>query len=330
MQGGTDSARTVAGAGRRRVAMRVLPVGFVALALAGVAGCGLITSPSEAAAPEAGVSSSPAPPAAPTTLALVTDIGNCDEGQAEVAAMVHTWGAEAITTAGDNTQGVENCVPYTDSVDDYYSDYSKDPAGPRFWPVLGNHDHQNTGAGVSVYRDYFSYLPTDADPQGRWYDKQLGAVHFFMLDSEASDADLAAQRSWLESELTAARASEPATWNVVVFHRPAHSSGHHGEFAPMSESAGWDYQGWGADIVVAGHQHIYEDVLVDGLHHVTAGVGASDIARPCPDTRVAGSRLCLEGPGAMRLTATPSAMILEYLQPEGGAGILRDVITLER
>jgi len=32
----------------------------------------------------------------------------------------------------------------------------------------------------------------------------------------------------------------------------------------------------------------------------------------------------------MRLTATPSAMILEYLQPEGGAGILRDVITLER
>ncbi|GAA4407621.1 hypothetical protein GCM10023168_23860 [Fodinibacter luteus] len=272
----------------------------------------------------------PASPVAPTTLAVVTDVGNCDEGSARVADMVDGWAPEAIVTAGDNTQGTEGCTPYTDSVDDYYGEYVRDPAGPRFWPALGNHDHENKGAGLAAYLAYFDYLSADDDPQRRWYDQQLGPVHVFVLDSEASEADLAAQRTWLRGALATARSAEPRTWNVVVFHRPAHSSGSHGPFEPMSEAAGWDYRGWGADIVLAGHQHLYEDVVVDGLHHVTAGVGASEIARPCPDTLVDGSRRCVDGPGALRLTSTPATLLLEYHQPVDGGSTVADVITLTR
>ena len=150
-----------------------------------------------------------------------------------------------------------------------------------------------------------------------------------MLDSEASDADLAAQRTWLKGALATA-----APRNRRLEHRDVPRAGTllggaHGEFAPMVRGLGLGYQAWGADIVVAGHQHIYEDVLVDGLHHVTAGVGASDIARTCPTTRVAGSRVCVEGPGAMRLTATPATLILEYHQPVDGSAVVTDVITLE-
>ena len=315
-----------------RGALLSLPLMLLAAVLAGCAADSTAESPATPPSPATAGSTSSTQPADPTTLALITDYGNCDKGEAQVATMVLAWDAEAIASAGDNTQREKNCKPYSDSVDDYYSSYTKDPAGPRFWPVLGNHDYENASAGLDAYRAYFTYLSDAADPQQRWYDKKVGGIHLFMLDSEAPEADLAAQRVWLKATLAQARAAEPDVWTVVMFHRPTHSSGTHGEFLPMSESAGWDYKGWGTDIVIAGHQHIYEDVLVDGLHHVTAGVGASDISRACPDAskRVAGSRLCIPGPGAMRLMSTSSSLKLEFHQPLDGADTIKDVIELRR
>lgn len=327
---------TVRGNARRSRARWSLPMMLLAGVLAGCSsGAGASPAPTQAtttATQATTASSSPTQPALPTKLALITDFGNCDKGEAQVADMVLAWGAEAIATAGDNTQGEKNCVPYTDSVDDYYSSYTKDPAGPRFWPVLGNHDYENATAGLDAYRNYFTYLSDAADPEQRWYDKRVGGIHLFMLDSDAPEADLAAQRNWLKAAVARTRSEEPDAWTIAMFHRPVHSSGVHGEFEPMSEAADWDYAGWGIDIVIAGHQHIYEDVLVDGLHHVTAGVGASGIARRCPTEakRVEGSRLCITGPGAMLLTATPAALKLEFHQPIDGADVVKDVIDLSR
>lgn len=325
---GPDVGANVESARRKHVL-----AGVLALPVAGLLAVWVVlASPGDAATSLSAVGTPPPARTAsgPTTLALVTDIGNCDEGEAQVADMVDAWRPEAIASAGDNTQSVQDCIPYADSVDDYYREYTRGPTGPRFWPVLGNHDYDNEGAGLAAYQAYFSYLSGEADPQRRWYAKKVGSIHLFMLDSDAAEADLAAQRTWLRTALTAARAAEPARWNIVVFHRPAYSSGSHGQFTPMSAAAGWDYRGWGADIVVNGHQHLYEDVVVDGLHHVTAGVGASDIARPCPAERVAGSRLCLTGPGAIRVTATPARLLLEFHQPVGGSDVVKDVITLAR
>ncbi|MEO5610569.1 MAG: hypothetical protein ABIQ92_13015 [Ornithinibacter sp.] len=73
------------------------------------------------------------------------------------------------------------------------------------------------------------------------------------------------------------------------------------------DEAGWFYAGWGIGIVIADHQHNYEFVLVDGLHHVTAGEGANGNERPCPAEGkwVEGSRVCIDGLGAMLLAFTP-------------------------
>lgn len=320
---------------RRDRARQSFALMLLAVVLAGCSsGAGASPAPEQAttaSAPTTGSTSS-TPWTGPTRLALITDFGNCDKGEAQVAEMVLAWEPEAIATAGDNTQGEKNCVPYTDSVEDYYSSYVKGPAGPRFWPTLGNHDYENATAGLDAFRNYFTYLSSAADPQQRWYDKRVGGIHLFMLDSDAPKADLAAQRTWLKAAVTRSRSEEPDAWIIAIFHRPVHTSGIHGQFQPMSEVSGWDYAGWGVDIVIAGHQHIYEDVLVDGMHHVTAGVGASGIARRCPSEvkRVEGSRLCIEGPGAMLLTATPASLKLEFHQPVDGADVVKDVIDLSR
>ncbi|MGA8047015.1 MAG: metallophosphoesterase [Dermatophilaceae bacterium] len=265
----------------------------------------------------------------PTVVAFITDYGNCDAGEIAVADMVDTWDAAAIVTGGDNTQSYGDCLPYEQSVEPYYADYLAPSDPPLFFPALGNHDYTNPGAGLAAYTETFPHVPTDDDPQGRWYDQTIGDLTFFVLDSEAPPADQLRQQAWLQDALAEADATAPGTWHVVVFHRPAHSSGTHGSFAPMQEAAGWQLQEWGADLVLAGHQHIYEDVVVDGLHHVTGTTGALDTVRQCPAERVEGSRVCVAGAGALRLTATSNTLHVE-LHLADDPGTAADRITLER
>ncbi len=315
--------------------MRKPLVAFLILPL--VAGCtgGNDNSPPADQSLPSGTYSGPPPqePLKASTIALITDFGNCDSGQSEVASMVDSWNPLAVVTAGDNTQSTENCVPYTQSVDPYYKKWFTGANGPQFFPVLGNHDYENAGAGLDAYNKAFNFLSSQADEQRRWYEITVGDVHFFLVDSEVTGEDVALQQEWLKSALDEARKSPThARWRVVVFHRPPFSSGTHGPRNEMQPAAGWDYRGWGADMVIAGHQHIYEDVVVDGFHYLTAGVGATGTARPCPaaDARTEGSRTCIEGPGALRIVATPEQLVLEYHQPEDGKVTMTDTFSVTK
>jgi hypothetical protein len=260
------------------------------------------------------------------TWAIVTDFGNCDDGERQVADMVAAWNPEIVATAGDNTQGLVNCIPYTQSVGDYYASFVSGPDGPRMFPVPGNHDYENEGAGESAYLDYFAYLGA-FEGGGRWYKAEIGHTNLFMLDSELGTAAMDEQRAWLQQSLTQARDAEPQDWNIVIFHRPVFTSGPHEPNTAMRPAAGWDYRGWGADLVIAGHQHVYEELEVDGLPYLVAGVGASDIARACPAQLVEESDGCVEGYGAILVTESESLLTLDYRAPDGAGG--RSLGTLE-
>ncbi|MGW9588129.1 metallophosphoesterase family protein [Microbacterium sp. NPDC055455] len=314
--------------GRRRA-------GTVGLALLiGLLTVGCVPTPStpdEQPQPDTGTLTGQGEPGsrAASSWALITDYGNCDEGEQQVAAMVAAWNPAIVATAGDNTQGVAGCVPFAQSVGNYYSAFVSGPDGPRLFPVPGNHDYENEGAGQAAYLDYFAYLGA-LGGGGLWYQAEIGGANLFMLDSELDDAELERQRSWLQRALTEARLSEPRDWNIVVFHRPVFTSGPHEPNLRMRPEAGWDYAEWGADLVVAGHQHVYEELEVDGLPYLVAGVGASDIARQCPVPLVAESGGCVEGFGALRVTATDSRLVLDYRVPDGGQGRSVEQLELSR
>lgn len=266
-----------------------------------------------------------------TVMAVITDYGNCDDGERYVADMVASWKPQAVATAGDNTQRTKNCTPYTQSVGDYYK-ASVDAASRRFFPVPGNHDIDNAGAGEDAYLRYFSYLSTPAlgGDHPLWYQTTVGHVTLFMIDSELRGSSLTAQRDWLKGALQASRAQHPESWNVVVMHRPVFTSGPHDPNIAMRPDRGWDYKAWGADVVIAGHQHVFEDVVEDGLHYVTAGVGAGDLVRTCPADLVEGSQFCESGVGAIRLYATSSQLTLEYHESPAGADAIAQTIELNR
>ena len=309
---------------------RRLFAGVVACAAVVLALAGCVAPPPAISDPRPSENPQPSPPAA-TRLALISDFGTCDAGEQWTADQAVSWGVDAIVTAGDNSQGVEGCIPYAESVWGYF-DRGPDGQGvPPLWPTLGNHDYTDEGAGLDAYRAAFPYLDTAADAEQRWYTQDVGEVTLFVLDSETTPEELDTQRTWLQEELTDQRATRPDAWNVVLFHRPAYTSGVHEDNREMRPTAGWDYAGWGADIVIAGHQHIYEDVVVDGLHYLTAGLGGTANYRECPAELREGSRLCLDGTGASVIEATPDELVLQYFQPDAeGTATLGDTIRLNR
>lgn len=262
------------------------------------------------------------------SFAIITDFGNCDPGEKEVADMVAAWNPQIVATAGDNTQGTQDCAPFAQSVGDYYSSFVTGPDGPAFFPVPGNHDYENEGAGEAAYLDYFAYLGALSDDP-RWYEVSVGNVNLFMVDSEVPSDTLEVQREWLQASLTDASA-QTDNWNIVVFHRPPYTSGPHEPNVAMRPDAGWDYAGWGADLVVAGHQHVYEELVVDGVPYLVAGVGASGLVRPCPTDLVEESKGCAEGYGAILVTATDVGLKLDYRKPDGGVGTSLRALELNR
>jgi tartrate-resistant acid phosphatase type 5 len=206
--------------------------------------------------------------------AVIGDYGSAGRGSAAVAAMVIGWSPDFILTTGDNNypSGAAETIDdnigqyYSDFISPYYGEYGTGGDINRFFPTLGNHDWLTDDA--QPYLDYFT-LPGNE----RYYDFVWGAVHFFALDAAFNEPDgvsmYSAQAEWLQTEL----AESVSPWQIVYMHMPPYSSGHHGSHEVMR----WPYAEWGADAVIAGHDHNYERLLIDGFPYFVNGAGGGGL-----------------------------------------------------
>jgi tartrate-resistant acid phosphatase type 5 len=202
--------------------------------------------------------------------AVIGDYGLAGQPELEVAALIASWQPDLIITTGDNNYPNGEASTIDENIGQYFSDYIfpyQGNFGPgadqnRFFPSLGNHDWNTAGAGP--YLDYFS-LPGNE----RYYDFEAGPVHFFAVDSDSREPDgvsrLSPQAVWLQTTISASTAA----WDIVYFHHAPYSSGLHGSTDWMR----WPFKDWGADAVLAGHDHTYERLQVDGLPYFVNGLG---------------------------------------------------------
>ena len=82
-----------------------------------------------------------------------------------------------------------------------------------------------------------------------------------LMESELPGPEFEAE--WLQARL----AASTAQWKVVYLHHPPFSS--RTSWAKLQ----WPYQAWGADVVFAGHAHVYERIMRDGFPYITNGLG---------------------------------------------------------
>jgi tartrate-resistant acid phosphatase type 5 len=205
-----------------------------------------------------------------TRFAIIGDFGVSADTERHVAELVRAEQPDFIITLGDNNYPVGAAETIDANIGRFYSDfihpyagrYGKGASENRFFPSLGNHDWYT--ANAKAYLDYFT-LPGNE----RYYDFVRGDVHFFAIDSDEREPDgiesESVQARWLERQLKASKSA----WQVVYMHHPPYSSGRHGSSTVLR----WPYGAWGADLVLAGHDHHYEHLQVGGVTYLVNGLG---------------------------------------------------------
>ncbi len=145
-----------------------------------------------------------------------------------------------------------------------------------FIPVVGNHELRNSSRiGIENFRRYVNCPPPDAPRPELDYVVRYGNVRMILANAY-DDWSSAPMRAWLEQHLAQARRDGPDDFLLVVTHWGMHSSGPHGENRSL-RAAGLPemFRRYGVDLVVAGHDHVYERGEERGLRYiVTGGSGA--------------------------------------------------------
>lgn len=258
------------------------------------------------------------------TFAMLGDFGDGSTASGDVAAQVDTWDLDFIITAGDNRYGDRS---FDTVIGQFYCDYVTDVtpgsfcAGGNsetnaFFPSPGNHDYTD-GLGIEEYLSYFALPGSDVATSNtsgneRYYDFIQGPVHFFSIDSHnarINSTDMAQQKAWLQAQL----AASTSPWQVVFFHHAAYSSSSgHGSDPSMQ----WPFSEWGADAVFAGHDHIYERIIRNGIPYFVNGLGGRSLYGL--GDPIIGSEIQYNSDyGAMRIFANNSQMLFEFITRNG-------------
>lgn len=146
--------------------------------------------------------------------------------------------------------------------------------------VPGNHEYR-TEQGLP----YYEYFGARAGERGKgYYSFNLDGWHIVALNSEIAVDDSSAQLRWLRADL----AANPTRCALAFWHHPRFSSGKHGNQARMDAAFKTLYAA-GAEIVLSGHDHLYERFapldpagVVDSLRGVrqfVVGTGGAPLYR---------------------------------------------------
>ncbi len=255
-------------------------------------------------------------PASALSFAVIGDFGDGGILETDVAKQVQSWSPEFILTVGDNNypSGAAATIDrnigrdYHAFIAPYHGVYGRGADVNRCFPTLGNHDWESKN--VRPYLAYF-VLPGN----GRYYDFARGPVHFYAVDSDPREPDgvnaESIQARWLKERL----AVSTEAFKIVYFHHPPYSSSNkHGSSAWMQ----WPFKAWGADAVLAGHDHTYERILdpKDGLLYLVDGLGGAQEYGFGPP--LSGSRFRYNSDvGALRVSADEKTMTFEFVSRHG-------------
>jgi hypothetical protein len=256
-----------------------------------------------------------AAPSAVVTFAVIGDFGSDYPSTHGVANLVKRWRPDFILTVGDNNYPSGSARTIDKNVGQFYHEfiygykgrYGRGSPISRFFPALGNHDWLATNA--QPYLDYFT-LPGNE----RYYTFTNGPTQFFCLDSDKQEPDGctidSVQGHWVKRGLT----ESMAPWKIVYFHHAPFSSGYlHGTYTNECTYMKWPFKEWGASVVLAGHDHIYERVYTNGLVYFVNGLGG-DSRDQLHYPLVAGSQRQFSADfGAMHIRATETNIVFRFI-----------------
>ena len=241
------------------------------------------------------------------------DIARCETEGARATAKLLDEIRGTVFLAGDNAYPSGSAADYRDCFDPTWGRHRS-----RIRPVPGNHEYQTPGA--SAYFDYFG--GSAGTPGLGYYSYTVGPWLVLAINSELPTGSGSAQQQWVADELT--RNPRPCT--AAIWHRPLFSSGVNGANLDMQDL--WRLlHRLGVDIVINGHEHLYERFapqgpdgrldLAGGMRQFTVGTGGVESTMPvrsAPNSEVTASAW-----GVTKFTLQSGSYHWEFVPVEGGA-----------
>jgi len=215
--------------------------------------------------------------------AIIGDYGDNTINELNVANLVHSWNIDFVTTVGDNNYFFGEASTIDQNVGAYYGKYidygtyvSAHDSGTtpsRFFPTTGNHDYDCTGCPPPTpYLNYFNAtIPDSGSGNDRYYDMIKENLELFMVNSdheEADGSDIAGVQHDYFASIT-----KTTPWRIALFHQSPYGTS---KFS-NTESLRWDWRNMGVDVIIAGHDHVYEWNVVDGYSLIINGLGGNKI-----------------------------------------------------
>jgi acid phosphatase type 7 len=193
-------------------------------------------------------------------------------------------------------------------------------------PVVGNHEYNTSGA--AGYFDYFNGIGNFSGPAGDrdkgYYSFDVGNWHVIALNSNCASIGLCTpgspQYQWLSADLAAHQNS----CTLAYWHAPLFSSG--GRAATNTAHFWQLLHEHGADVILNGHDHIYERFApqsptgvfdpTQGIRQFTVGTGGknlTDFAAIEPNSEVRDNTSF----GVLKLTLRPKSYDWEFVPITG-------------
>jgi hypothetical protein len=230
-------------------------------------------------------------PSGPLVVQVFGDSGSGSSAQFRLARLLAEQGADLVLHLGDIIY-----PQITPELSDtrFLSAYRRQMATTPFAFVWGNHDlYAGTAAFRAVIRSSTNDTPAAEHalagtlPES-YFSFDAGDVHFAMVFqpilSQYHLKPDSAQYRWLEADLAATQ----KPWKILVCHHPRASSGNH-RFTDYNANGIPDWievgptltelaRKHGVQLMLAGHDHLYERFLPQGgVHSLTTGGGGAPL-----------------------------------------------------
>ena len=286
MRRATDSAREPKPFGRKSTGIRIRRSARATAAATASAVATLACSPAFSATP------------AQARFQVVGDWGYGSSAQQTIAERMcerqRSRPVDFILTTGDNFYRPNGTATDTNF---HQPQACLIEAGTRWRAAWGNHDLGGTSTAEVL------------GASSRWYRFRAGPAIVVVLDANLpTDAN----------QLAFMRRAIPNAWPgpvIVAFHQPLRSGGLHRP--SRVQQAAWEplLRARRVDLILQGHNHAYERLLVGGIRHITTGGGGAPLY-PCLYP-VAGLERCEVVFHFLEVTVTPRALDVAVIDADG-------------
>lgn len=199
-----------------------------------------------------------------------------------IADLVKARKPDLITGGGDHRYGAVGTF-----TTEFMTLFQKYWENNRIYLALGNHDIDgDDGQEITSYLRYPNtsrYFVIELDHETDLWFLNSGYNTAGSLVEIHGNTIGSIQYNWFKRT----RLARGKKINIGIFHHPPYSNG--GSYKPGYADLRWDFNKY-LNLVLNGHEHLYERFVVDGLTYITNGAGGHSLRDFASEINVAGSK----------------------------------------